>query len=891
MAGADDPPQLALADTVTVDRPAAGAGDGDADLGDASEAAIADGALVDDTFRLDRRLGGATSGLYLARDVRRGRDAALRFHRPRDAAATAAALREAKVLARLAHPNLVAVYAVGTYGGRVYLATEHVVGDTLRRWLDQRPRGWREVVAVMERAGRGLAAAHAAGLGHRDLDADDVLVHADGRVVVTGFDLAPPSPADPPADQRGFCLLLRAALGRTRPPGRVRRAIARGAADDPAARWPSMTALLAALHGALRRRRRVATVVAAGAAVLVAALVPRGLGRGGAARCSGGGARIAEVWSDARADRVRAALVAGGADAEVAAQVTTALDGFASAWTRHQRDACLATRVRGEHTARQLEAQTVCFEAARAQLQAAADLLEREPAASQRGPDVVAALPSVTMCADVRALSALVLPPSGEAAAATLELVRRDVAAAEARYVAGLRVEGYAAAIALPARARALGYRPLTAEALVVSAQYRSERDQRDAARAELIEAVRLALAAGADRTALLAARDLAWNLAHGARGDEALAWLATARGLADRIGESPTGQARLDTDEAIILRDLGRAAEAEPLARRGVTGAALADGERSLTAAAAHTNLGVVLFDLGRLAEAEAELRRSVAIHEAAVGRDHPETWEARLTLAFTLERGGKLDEGLAVVRDVAARMGQRLGPEDHRLARVVQVESGLLLDQGDVAGALRASERALALSARSPTPDPVWRGGLLGNIAVAEAGAGDLTAAIDAARRSLAEFRVAYPDDHAGLITPHQILGTLLRHDGQLEASDAILRPALALADRTVPFDHPDRVNGVVELAMTELARGQAAAAADRIATVMPVLARPGWAALNLAEARFALARATVAAGRARGPAIELARAARVGYVSLGPGYAEPVAAIDAWLAANPR
>ena len=54
---------------------------------------------------------------------------------------------------------------------------------------------------------------------------------------------------------------------------------------------------------------------------------------------------------------------------------------------------------------------------------------------------------------------------------------------------------------------------------------------------------------------------------------------------------------------------------------------------------------------------------------------------------------------------------------------------------------------------------------------------------------------------------------------------------------------------------------------------------------------HARFALARATVAAGRDHGPAIELARAARAGYVTLGPGYAEPVAAIDAWLAAHRR
>ena len=77
-------------------------------------------------------------------------------------------LREAQAMARLSHPNVVQVYDVGVVGDQVFIAMELVRGQTLGAWLDARPRGWREVVRVFIDAGRGLAAAHAAGLVHRD---------------------------------------------------------------------------------------------------------------------------------------------------------------------------------------------------------------------------------------------------------------------------------------------------------------------------------------------------------------------------------------------------------------------------------------------------------------------------------------------------------------------------------------------------------------------------------------------------------------------------------------------------------------------------------------------------------------------------------------------------
>ena len=77
-------------------------------------------------------------------------------------------LREAQALARLSHPNVVQVYEVGEHDRQVFLAMEFVSGVTLRSWARATPRPWREVLAIYLQAGRGLAAAHAVGLVHRD---------------------------------------------------------------------------------------------------------------------------------------------------------------------------------------------------------------------------------------------------------------------------------------------------------------------------------------------------------------------------------------------------------------------------------------------------------------------------------------------------------------------------------------------------------------------------------------------------------------------------------------------------------------------------------------------------------------------------------------------------
>jgi serine/threonine protein kinase len=97
-------------------------------------------------------------------------------------------LREAQAMAKLNHPNVVAIHDVGEHRGRVFLAMEFVAGQTLRTW--SKGKSWREIVSVYLAAARGLAAAHAHELVHRDFKPDNVLVGDDGRVCVADFGLA-----------------------------------------------------------------------------------------------------------------------------------------------------------------------------------------------------------------------------------------------------------------------------------------------------------------------------------------------------------------------------------------------------------------------------------------------------------------------------------------------------------------------------------------------------------------------------------------------------------------------------------------------------------------------------------------------------------------------------
>ena len=144
-------------------------------------------------FTVLERLGQGGMGMvFAAYDVELDRKLAIKLLLPDQGTRglRARLQREAQAMAKLSHPNVVHVYEVGEHEGQVFIAMEFVRGQTLADWLEKEQRGLEEIVVAFCQAGRGLAAAHQAGLIHRDFKPENVMVGDDGRIRVLDFGLA-----------------------------------------------------------------------------------------------------------------------------------------------------------------------------------------------------------------------------------------------------------------------------------------------------------------------------------------------------------------------------------------------------------------------------------------------------------------------------------------------------------------------------------------------------------------------------------------------------------------------------------------------------------------------------------------------------------------------------
>jgi len=149
------------------------------------------GAFAGGAFEIERKLGfGGMGVVYLARDPQLDRRVAIKLPRAHGGLDEINRMRrEAAAMARLSHPNVVQVYEVDTTGGELFIVMEYMGGGTLRGWLDE-DHDTATILDMFTAVGEGLAAAHNAGIAHRDFKPDNVFIAEDGRPCVADFGLA-----------------------------------------------------------------------------------------------------------------------------------------------------------------------------------------------------------------------------------------------------------------------------------------------------------------------------------------------------------------------------------------------------------------------------------------------------------------------------------------------------------------------------------------------------------------------------------------------------------------------------------------------------------------------------------------------------------------------------
>ncbi len=261
----------------------------------------------------------------------------------------------------------------------------------------------------------------------------------------------------------------------TRVPSWVRRVLLRGLSTEPAKRFPTMKALLAALDDdpAVRRRRWVAAFGAAALAVGIAVAANR-LGSRTRTTCDGGGARFEDVWepgglSSPRKQAIQSAFMASGKPFAAQTFVATSklLDDYVGRWASMHQEACEATHVRGDQSEDVLDLRTACLDGRLANVRALSDVLvHADEGVVLNAVNAAGALPSLDGCADVAALRAVVKPPADPATRARVAELREELARVTALRDSGQCMAAESRGEPLITAARATKYRPLEAEVL-----------------------------------------------------------------------------------------------------------------------------------------------------------------------------------------------------------------------------------------------------------------------------------------------------------------------------------------------------------------------------------------------------------------------------------------
>jgi eukaryotic-like serine/threonine-protein kinase len=875
---------------------------------------------INGRYQIVTELGrGGMGAVFLAHDRTLDREVALKLHRA--GSGNDRLHREALAMAKLAHPNVVTVFEVASVDDRMYVAMEYVRGQTLRGWLAAAPRGWREIVQLLVEVGGGLAAAHAAGLVHRDFKPENVLVGDDGRPRVGDFGLArvgfvegdaplatsPMTLATPttPMTATGALLGTPAYMA----PEQIAGEAVDARSDQFAfcvVAWeciygsrPFVGTTLAGLHAAMLRNELVSPA-RSDVPPRVREVIARGLALDPAARFADMTALLAALRTAASPRTKRRwlfplVLAVCGATALGAFAVGSKSEGPACStgekrlvgiWDADKRrvvaDAIRATKSAyaagvADSVLRDLDTYANAWRAMH---------LEACQATHARGEQSYVLLDRRMECLDRRRT---------QLGALTDLLARADDAVVQ---------KASQAVRALPTLDVCADRNALLAT--ISPPENATTRKRIDEHRQQLaaVEALRIA---GKYKEALAQAAPLAQAARElGYRPFEAEAVYTLAL-LQDHTGDTRATEATLyealraaeagrELDMAAEIWStlvntvgarLDRTDEADRLA-----GLADAAAERAGRPARLEMRLARALANVrvkqGRVEDAIVLFRKAIELGTGAVGADDPFVARMMQAEATQLENLGKYEEALARYEQVRVIVERVQGREHPDLAVTIEnigIAKGRL---GHHADALADLTAALALAERGYGSEHRIIAEILDETGLVHLDAGDPAAALPLMRRGVAIAERVLGPEHTATLSYRGHVAMALKRQGKLDEAWPLLVEVSKLEEKVRGPEHPRLAATLQNLGSLALDRKDAKSAITYFSRALPLFEKAyGADAPRVGAAKFGLAQALCNAGRDRKRAVQLATHAREIYVAIPGGAEDPeTARIQAWL-----
>jgi tetratricopeptide (TPR) repeat protein len=828
-----------------------------------------------DRFRIETRLGaGAMGTVYAAHDPRLDRRVALKLMHGAglDPDASERVDREARALAKLRHPNVVTVHEVGEHEGDRFLAMDLVEGETLRSWMEQRP-GWRKVVDVFVQAGRGLAAAHAAGLVHRDFKPDNVLVE-DGHARVVDFGFARAEAHEPtegtayrgaamdasvrastiagtPAymapeaqlghcdarsDQFAFCASLYEALYGARPfsgdtatqlgaaiatgtlatvdargrvPGWLRKVTLRGMSPDPAERWPSMAELVRQIERRLRRPRATAMVAGVGG-LAAGALMMFASTAEAVAPCKRAGETMESVWNPRRAATIGEAF-----EATRLSYAEYAWAKAAPAFDAYAQGWVQMRQEACEATHVRREQSASALDLRMRCLDRRRDELDALAAAFER-PDAplvenaVEASGSLAPLEDCADMEELQRQGQLPTPEPPPEMYARLSAAAVAQQT-GHYEEGLAEIERLAADADEGGYIGMAALAYRSMATLHDGSADYAAAERSAKQAIDRAERVGDDKLRTEAQVLLVSVLAQQDEFDRAEDWIGLTNASVQRIGDPIRLRALLIASEGNVAEAKGDYTEALAKRRRG-----LALREQFLAAddvqlASSHFGIGTALSMLGHQEESRFELEEALRMRIQALGPRHPLVAKTHNALAGVLIDQGKISDAREHLLQ-ALEIGSESFGEMHPFVGRANVTLGIL--EAQAVGAVRGEpyfRRAVEIFEAAYGPKDMKVGTALLNLARVLPFTKGPQEAIEVLERVEAIYDAKLPADHADKLFVYNNLAAAQMELGDYTSATRSARRAHDIAVATYGKSHSLVALSLLTLGQAERGLGE--------------------------------------------------------------------------------